>query len=329
MGSTPVTGRTFREFASDLTSAVTLAAITSGRGGLVMLHAAALAEEKTGRAVALVGRSGMGKTTATRRLGAKLGYVTDETVGIDGSGRIVPYAKPLSLIIDEAPAPKHQISPDDLGLLMAPASPTLALVVLLDRNRDAAAPKVTLLSHAEAIIELAPHTSSLGKVGRPVSRLFDILDATGGAVRVTYREAEDLADVLPALLDRTPITKRWTSVLGAEPALPEGHEHGDTSNSPTLSRADLLDAVELPLPDGQGTELVVMTDRGVVRITGIGPAIWHALATPGDLSGIAQRIAPHVGLPPGYEALLLSSVKELLSQGILVQESHALVENPA
>lgn len=317
-GTARVAGRTFREFASDLTTAITLAGITAGRGDLVMLHAAALAEEKTGRAVALVGRSGMGKTTATRRLGVELGYVTDETVAVDGLGRIVPYAKPLSLIVEDPTAPKHQISPDDLGLLTAPAAPTLALVVLLDRKADAAAPEVTPLSHAEAIMELAPHTSSLAEIRQPVSRLCGILDATGGAVRVTYSEAGDLAAILPALLDRPAISRTWTSVLGERTRPSEGQPRPDVAGSMALKRADLLDAVEIPLPNGQGTELVVMTGQGVVRLTGIGPAIWHALATPCDLNGIAERIAPYIGLPVGYEPHLLRSLEELKSHGILL-----------
>ena len=321
VGTALVTGRTFREFASNLTSAVTLAGITAGRGNLVMLHAAALADEKSGRAVALVGRSGMGKTTATRRLGTGLGYVTDETVAVDGSGSIVPYAKPLSLIVDGPEMPKHQIGPDDLGLMVAPPATTLALIVLLDRKPDAAGPIVTPLPHAEAIIDLAPHTSSLGELPLPLTRLCGILDATGGAVRVTYREAGDLTDVLPALLGRPAIPKTWTSVLGEGTRPSEAHQSSDSARSSVLRRADLLDAVEIPLPSGQSTELIVMTGQGVVRLTGIGPAIWHALDTPGDLNTIAHRIAPHIGLPAGYESLLLSSVDDLKSHGILLDSS--------
>lgn len=318
VGAAMVTGLTFKEFASELTSAVTLAGITAGRGDLVMLHAAALADRKTGRSVALVGRSGMGKTTATRRLGADLGYVTDETVGIDGKGEIVPYAKPLSVIVDDVTSPKHQIGPDDLGLLVAPPAPMLASVVLLDRNPDATEPAVTALGHAEAIIELAPHTSSLGDVHQPVRRLCEILDATGGAVRVTYREAGDLADLLPALLERPAISKTWTSVLGEGTQQPEQHGCDAGARSTLLKRAELVDAVEIPLADGDGAELIVMTDEGAVRLSGVGPAIWHALATPCDIDGIAMRIAPRIGLPTGYESHLLSSVEELQAHGILL-----------
>jgi hypothetical protein len=318
VGTAFVTGRTFREFASDLTSAITLAGIAARKGELIMLHAAALADEKTGRAVALIGRSGMGKTTATKRLGAALGYVTDETVAIDGSGVIVPYAKPLSVIVEDLPAPKHQIGPDDLGLLVAPAAPTLATMVLLDRHPGAAVPLVTSLGHAEAIIELAPHTSSLGVVHQPMKRLCEILDATGGAVRVTYREAGDLATILPALLERPGISKTWKSVFGEGAESPDAHRYDDAVHAGLLRRAELIDAVEIPLPSGQGTELMVMTGQGVVRLTGVGPAIWHALATPCDIDGIAERIAPQIGLPTGYKSHLLSSVEELLSHGVVL-----------
>jgi hypothetical protein len=63
---------------------------------------------------------------------------------------------------------------------------------------------------------------------------------------------------------------------------------------------------------------MVMTGQGVVRLTGVGPAIWHALATPCDIDGIAERIAPQIGLPTGYKSHLLSSVEELLSHGVVL-----------
>lgn len=317
LGTLSVAADTFREFASELTSTITLAGITTASGELVMLHASALADPETGRAVALVGRSGMGKTTATKVLGADLGYVSDETVAIDRSGFLVPYAKPLSVIVESPPAPKHQIGPDELGLLVAPTAPTLATVVLLDRSLDANQPKITPLGHAEAIIELAPHTSALSSVRRPLQRICEILDASGGAIRATYREAGDLAALVPMLLERPAIAKTWVPVIDAQTRPGPGLREEGNFPSGLLRRAELVDAVEIPLPEGSGTELLAMTSRRVVRLSGVAPAIWRALATPADMGGIAERIAPDVGLPAGYEGLLRSGIEELESHEIL------------
>ena len=63
----------------DLTSRITLAMIEQLVGRGVMLHAAVIGDPESKRAVALVGVSGSGKTTASRFLGSKFAYLTDET----------------------------------------------------------------------------------------------------------------------------------------------------------------------------------------------------------------------------------------------------------
>ncbi|MFE4196020.1 hypothetical protein ACFRJ9_09160 [Paenarthrobacter sp. NPDC056912] len=313
-GTSFVAGQTFRDFAATLTTTITLAGVAVSKGDLLMLHAAGLCDPRTGRTTALVGRSGMGKTTATRRLGVDLGYVTDETVALDGSNAIVPYPKPLSVITQGHPAPKRQVGPDELGLMVAPDAPTLASVALLDRNCDSELPLITPLGHAEAIIELAPQASFLGAVEQPLQRLCSILDRTGGAVRVSYREAKDLAGILPQLMERAPMAKTWSAALVERTETAPG----GTAHSGFFRRGTLIDAVEIPAPTGQGTELVAMTEHGIVHVTGIGPVVWNALAVPCDINAIAERIAPHVGLPHGYAAHLRSVVEELKSHGILV-----------
>lgn len=313
-GTSFVVGHTFGDFTSSLTSAVTLAGVSAGEGKLLMLHAAGLADLESGRTIALVARSGMGKTTATRLLGMHYGYVTDETVALDATDALLPYAKPLSVVVEDPPAPKRQVGPDELGLLGSPPSPTLASVVLLDRKHDAQIPEVTLLSHSEALTELAPQTSYLGSAAKPLQRLCAILDATGGACRVTYRDAGDLAGLLPQLLDRPPIARAWTPVV--DEGMPDVGE--GSAGAGFLCREKVIDAVEVPLPGGHETELIVLTGDGVVRLGGIGPAVWHALETPCDIEGLAERIAPRVGLPEGYASQLMSNIEELKSLGIVV-----------
>lgn len=82
-----------------------------------MMHAAGVVDE-AGRVVALVGPSGRGKTTAARTLAARYGYVSDETIGIDAQGNVLPYRKPLSIIEDGLW--KTQRPPSELGLRPLP-----------------------------------------------------------------------------------------------------------------------------------------------------------------------------------------------------------------
>lgn len=314
--TTFVAGQTFADFASTLTSTVTLAGVAAGKGSLLMLHAAGLAVDGTGRTVALVGRSGMGKTTATRLLGTGFGYVTDETVALNESNRILPYPKPLSVIVAEYPAPKMQMGPDDLGLKATPVAPQLAAVVLLDRNQEATAPVITPLTLPEAIIELAPQVSSLAALRNPLQRLCATLDSAGGALRVSYREAEDLRAVLPQLMNRPPAPRAWKVVTApGQESLP----WRASSESGAIQRARVIDAVEVVLPERQGTELVALTDQGVVRLGGVAPAVWAALATPCDIEGIAQRILPTIGLPAGYQEKLLEILEQMRFRGLIAR----------
>lgn len=183
------------------TQAVTRTFITAQTGRLLMLHAGACADPESGAAVVYVAPGGTGKTTLSRVLGRSLGYLTDETVGITATGRILPYPKPLSIRTNGWAGPKTETSPDELQLVAAPSAPWLRRIVLLDRADDhAGPPRCTELEVADAIIALAPETSALSSLERPLHLLADLIAATGPVLRCTYREAEDLAPLLTALV---------------------------------------------------------------------------------------------------------------------------------
>ncbi|GAB2974612.1 GTPase domain-containing protein [Nocardioides montaniterrae] len=185
---------------SQLSSMVTIAAIDRRAGELWMLHAAGLADPDSGRTVALVGPSGVGKSTAVRQLTHRFAYVTDETVGVTLDGRVLPHPKPLSVIVDGA-YPKVQTSPDDLGLLHAPDALTLAAVVVLRRDGT---PGVTSESvrRAAALPLLAEHTSHLTAFERPLRTVADLL-AGVPVLTVRYADAADLAPLVADLVGRS------------------------------------------------------------------------------------------------------------------------------
>jgi len=188
-----------------LSQDVTYHLIAAQTGRLFMLHAGAVSHPVTGRSLVYVAPSGTGKTTLSRLLGRTHGYVTDETVGIDpATGLIHPYPKPLSIAPGEHRR-KVETSPDDLGLLPAHATPALAQLVILNREKGhRGAPQVEELALLDAVGALVPQTSALNRLPRPLRTVADLLAATGPLLRITYREAHDLGSTLAALLEDAP-----------------------------------------------------------------------------------------------------------------------------
>ena len=99
-----------------LSPLITRLAVTERAGELTMFHACALADPVTGDTAVLFGPSGTGKTTLARTLGTDFAYVTDETAAVTRDGLLVPYPKPLSILIGPRDRLKRQVSPGELGL---------------------------------------------------------------------------------------------------------------------------------------------------------------------------------------------------------------------
>lgn len=185
----------------ETTQAVTRSFIAAQAGRLFMLHGGACADRDTGATVAFVAPGGTGKTTLTRLLGRDLGYLTDETVGITRDGLVVGYPKPLSLRPSAGAGPKRETSPDELGLQRAPSRSWLRRIVLLQRPGDfTGAPELTALPLPDAIMALAPETSSLSSLERPLQLMASLIEQTGPVLRCRYREAADLAPLLIELV---------------------------------------------------------------------------------------------------------------------------------
>lgn len=183
-----------------LTQAVTLRLIASQVGRLLMLHAGAVSHPLTGESLVFVAPAGTGKTTLTCLLARTYGYLTDETVGIDASGRIYPYPKPLSLRLPGG-GPKHETSPDDLGLRVAHHSPAVRRIILLDRSpQHVGQPILERLGVLDAIQEILPQTSSLGKLPRPLQMLAGLAEELGPVLRCSYAESDDLLGVTAELI---------------------------------------------------------------------------------------------------------------------------------
>lgn len=186
-----------------LSPMVTRLAVTQRRHDLVMFHACAAADPRTGDTVVLYGPSGTGKTTLARTLCTDLVYLSDETAGVDRDLRVVPYLKPLSIIVKPGDRLKEQVSPGRLGLLR-PDGTTYRLRGLIQLRRDPAHTGAALLeplATVDALPELMAQTSYTREMERPLHRLADIAQRVGGVRRATYAEAAQLRPVVRAILD--------------------------------------------------------------------------------------------------------------------------------
>lgn len=193
-----------RRLLQRLTQSITYAVIGARSGELLMLHAAALSDPRTGATAAFVAPGNTGKTTLCRTLGPGRCYVTDETMGVRRDGTVVPYLKPLSTRRPDWSGVKDEQAPAALGLRAPETTPWLAGLVIL--RRDAAhegAPAVEDLDLLDAVLAITPESSAFMKTDRPLRWLADVVGRTGGARRVTYAEAADLEPLVAEICART------------------------------------------------------------------------------------------------------------------------------
>lgn len=305
--------RTIAQLEESLTSTLTVEAIGLRRGDLLMLHAAGIAAQD-GRVLAFVAASGTGKTTIARALGTRFGYVTDETVGVTAEGRVLPYPKPLSVKPLSGSAPKAQLAPGAAGLLPAPDAPlVLAGVVLLDRRDGVEEARLEPVDPIEALDDLVPQTSYLSARPRPISGLVATLAALGGVRRLVYSEAEDVVDLVAAILasDISAAPASWNEVV----PLDIGVGDADGDGEGLIRRAPADDALSMP-----GGEIVVFCADTLVRLSGIGPAVWRLSAggvRPGEL---LRAVLSEVGEPPpgvDAEAAVRAALDELVDLGLI------------
>jgi hypothetical protein len=276
-----------------------------------MLHACGVAHPATGAVVALVAKSGTGKTTAASVLARTYGYVTDETVAVAWDGSVVPYPKPLS-VKQEGGFPKRQASPDEFGLQPAPALPHIQSIVLLNRIEGVrhTAPVLERVPLADAVLALVPESSSLAEVVDPLQSLCRLIESVGGVWQVTYSESADLPAALEPLFRLQQTTQTGWAPAAAktvrQPQIPAGH----------IQRRAPRDAVTI------AGDLLIMLDNQIVRLSGIGPAVWGACAKPVSLDGITNYVGSVHGKPEGYREAVAAAVDQLVAKSILERASN-------
>lgn len=310
----------WEQFHEELVHRATIRAIEAGRGTHLMFHAACLAALGTGASVVLVAASGTGKTTATGTLGPHYGYLSDETAIVHPEDlTVTPYPKPLSVLGPSGHRPKHQVSPDEMGLGQAPDA-TLQRICVLERVREpeervpARAESMPLM---EALAHLVPHTFSLSHLPRGLVALCRTLDRLGGALRLVYSEASDLLPVMDGLLARrpAPVSPSWTPLDDHEfTATPEAVLAAEASDGDGARVGRRGAECGIQLDDGR---LVLLMDQQLVVLDGLGPALWLHLNEPRTMADLLTALTHRGGSPAEAADLLAAAVRSLWEAGVL------------
>ena len=264
----------------DLTSRITVAMIEQLVGSGVMLHSAVIGDPESKRALALVGVSGSGKTTASRFLGSKLAYLTDETAIISDEGFVTPYPKPLSVIVDPN-APKEQQNPVEAGLnVVAPEDRgyKLTRIVLISRDEQAKEPRLERVPLHEALVFLSEQSSGLAKHPEGVVSLAKLVERCGGVWRLVYSEVEDTLPLVQDLLnggdlpgaDEVEILEKYT----VEDHLPGVYLNGTI----VIDRAPGTSAVRV----GEDGPFLLLQDTALNELSEFAAECW--LQAEGDIS---------------------------------------------
>ena len=302
--------------------AVTLASLRRRRGSAVLLHAVGLSEGD--RAVALVGASGAGKSTAALTLGRHFGYVSDETVAVEPDGRVSPYPKPVSVVTDpSAPWDKHELSPDELDLREVAGPAHLTALVVLERDPAHEVPELVEVPLVDGLLAVIAQSSSLPLVERPLHRLAELASGSGGPFVLRYREIADCVEIVRGLLDGMTDRERerapWTSTPGASPVPDTSPVPGsplppratDTPVDSRFERTPWVDAVH-----GEGGTLVLV-GHTQIRLGPVGEVVWRMADRPVALARARSAVVRELGGHPEADALVAEGVASMLASGVL------------
>lgn len=309
-----------------VTTSLTSAAITRRSGTLVMLHAGAVANA-SGRVVALVAASGMGKTTATHHLCTQGGfaYLTDETLITNAQGEVMPYPKPLSVVIDpDEPHHKSQHGPDELGMNPPPDGPlSLGPFVLLERIRtgdiaETDPPSLDRVGLVEGLTAILPQSSAMPDVPGCLDLLARLAYRGGGIHALSYSEISETLPLVGQLFDLDPIEPDWHHIPGRWDAA--GWKYGGLTPLHNINEITLKPQTELVrsafvdalFTDDEELDLLVLIGNVPVRLRGIGAGVWLKAQSATTLRDLTQDCVDRFGEHPQAETLVEQAVRELL-----------------
>lgn len=277
-----------------LTVEVTLRMLEHLAGSLNLLHAAALSDSASGHAMVLVGPSGRGKTTASRFLGKKFNYLSDETAIIQSDFHLRPYPKPLSLITAEHQS-KQQIDPASLGIAtVAPSDYSFELkhLILLNRQQEATSPRLDRVALADALIEIVEQTSGVRRTERGIEGLIEVVNHCGGALRLTYSEISDTLGLLQDLMGGKVIFPSEEVSLYMEKADDGEEARSQDENTGLLRRYPQSSVFQID------ERTLISTKDWLIEVSPFAAEIWFELLTPATAESLKNRLEQQVGPIP-------------------------------
>lgn len=308
-----------------LSREITRAGLTRLRGRATLLHAAALADDM-GRTLVLVAPSGGGKSTASRVLGTRLGYVSDESVILLEDGRIAPHPKPPSLVIDPQDRwHKEEPSPDAIGLGPTPPEPRLGALLTLNRDESLTAPMIEEVGLIDQMLAVIPETSSTWWLDDGLDRLARAVTSGGPPACLRYAEIDTCHDLVREhLAAAAPTPPTWEH-------LPPDHEQRRPSSdvghpqdqAPVLDDTEALADTDLFV---RGTwsdaiavegEVLVLAGPRPFRLAGPGAVIWRAAQSPISLDDLTTQVTEEFGDNPDGAAIVREAVAQLVGHRVL------------
>jgi hypothetical protein len=153
-----------------------------------------------GRAIVIPGRSGAGKTTLVAELvRAGATYHSDEFAVLDASGRVHPFAKPLSVRQEGGPTVATPV--EALGGRPG-TGPLRPVLFALASHRERARWRPARLSRGLSLLALLAHTVPVRRRPRASLRALEAALSTAVVVRGNRGEARETAQALLRAADR-------------------------------------------------------------------------------------------------------------------------------
>eukprot|EP01041_Mallomonas_annulata_P018210 gene18210-37025_t len=176
---------------------LTHTAVNAGSMPMVSVHAAGVAID--GQSMVLVGAPGAGKSTLVTALGGRVGYLSDEAMGLvarpDGFD-VFSFAKPVSFV---GPDHKYDVDPDELGLGNGAHRLPLGALLLLRRSPTPTEARVRLVDWADAFDTIAAEILTSPLPADSYSTVLAALTCRGPAA-LEYYNANEQADEIAAVL---------------------------------------------------------------------------------------------------------------------------------
>lgn len=315
---------------------VTETAIGASSGKLVLIHAGAIANDE-GIVLGLVAPSGTGKTTATKYLGQRYHYVTDETLAATPAGDVLPYPKPLSIGNRHAGDQKYGLSPRAANLKPlpqrggAPLPLRLGGIVLLNRDeRFRDHPHLVPLAPLDGVIRVLAQTSAALLLPHPLTTYTQLCTRSGGPWILNYAEITDCGPIFEDLFARLQTVSPATTweCLGPGPRtsltladLPSLALDQNSEPPAPTTPADLKQTYQrCPWVDalaGEDGQILVSTPARSLLLSELSAYLWSCLETPRSGNDLTERARAHFGDHPQAAQRISWVLAELTESGIL------------